>query len=436
MTAPRTGRTGLPKLPPAYRPLFAHRPFRRLLPAFVASDFGDGMAVVTVPWLAVLLAPEENPGLYVGTAVAAYALPGAVGALLLGRWMRRFPARRLLLTDAVLRAAVLACVPLAWALGVLTPWLYVLLLAASSLLHAWGSAGKYALLASLLPPERRLAANALVSSSASAAMVFGPALAGVLITVVSPAWIVGVDALTFAVLALGAARVRPEADGRPEAGDPAGGAGGRSSAVLALFRQRPELLGVLALTWFFFFLYGPVEVALPLHVTQDLHQGSQLLGLYWTLFSVGAVLGGLAAGMLRRLPLWPTALGVVAGWGAVLLPFGLGAPPSVTVACFALGGVIYGPFTALSFTLFQDRTPEAWLTTVLAVRGAALLASSPMGTALGGPLTAAFGPRAVLASSGAATLVLVAVAVLIAVGARARRRGKAVEEELDLAEPA
>ncbi|NYV78714.1 MFS transporter, partial [Streptomyces sp. UH6] len=81
MTAPRTGRTRFPKLPPAYRPLFAHRPFRRLLPAFVASDFGDGMAVVTVPWLAVLLAPEENPGLYVGAAVAAYALPGAVGAL-------------------------------------------------------------------------------------------------------------------------------------------------------------------------------------------------------------------------------------------------------------------------------------------------------------------------------------------------------------------
>jgi MFS family permease len=439
VTAPRSGRTRLPKLPPAYRPLFAHGPFRRLLPAFVASDFGDGMAVVTVPWLAVLLAPDGSRGLYVGTAVAAYALPGALGALLLGRWMRRFPARRLLFTDATLRAAMLACVPVAWALGVLTPWLYVVLLAASSLLHAWGSAGKYALLASLLPPERRLAANALVSSSASAAMVFGPAVAGVLITVVSPAWIVGIDALTFAVLAYGAARVRPatgpdttgpdaadrnaagqDADGPDIAADPVGGAAGKSSAALALFRQRPELLGILALTWFFFFLYGPVEVALPLHVTEDLHQGSKLLGLYWTLFSVGAVLGGLAAGMLRRLPLWPTALGIVAGWGAVLLPFGLGAPPSVTVACFALGGVIYGPFTALSFTLFQDRTPEAWLTTVLAVRGAALLASSPMGTALGGPLTAALGPRAVLAASGAATLVLVAVAVSLGLVARAR----------------
>ncbi|MEU3557927.1 MFS transporter [Streptomyces fragilis] len=475
MTAPGTGRARLPEPPPAYRPLFAHRPFRRLLSAFVASDFGDGMAVVTVPWLAVLLAPDGNRGLYVGTAVAAYALPGAVGALVLGRWMRGFPARRLLFADAALRAVMLACVPLAWILGVLTPWLYVVLLAASSLLHAWGSAGKYALLASLLAPERRLAANALVSSSASAAMVFGPALAGVLITVLSPAWIIGIDALTFAVLAVGAVRVRPDAAaagqpggaGRPggaeepggaekrggaerpagagkpggaeqpggtDAADPTGGPGGKPFAVLGLFRQRPELLGILALTWSFFFLYGPVEVALPLHVTEDLHQGPHLLGLYWTLFSAGAVLGGLAAGMLRRLPLWPTALGIVAGWGAVLLPFGFGAPPAVTVTCFALGGLIYGPFTALSFTLFQDRTPEAWLTTVLAVRGAALLASSPTGAALGGPLTAALGPRTVLAASGAATLALVAVALVVR--PKVRDGGREPGQDLGAAEAA
>jgi MFS family permease len=425
--------------------LFAHRPFRRLLVAFAASDFGDGMAVVTVPWLAVLLAPDSHRGLYVGTAVAAYALPGAVGALVLGRWMRRFPARRLLFADAALRAAMLACVPLAWVLGVLTPWLYVVLLAGSSLLHAWGSAGKYALLASLLPPGQRLAANALVSSSASAAMVFGPALAGMLITGVHPVWIIGIDALTFAVLALGAVRVRPDADtaeppggaGQPDdAGDPRGGAGGRTKALLALFRQRPELLGILALTWFFFFLYGPVEVALPLHVTEDLHRGPNLLGLYWTLFSAGAVLGGLAAGMLRRLPLWPTALGIVAGWGTVLLPFGFGAPPAVTVTCFALGGLIYGPFTALSFTLFQDRTPAPWLTTVLAVRGAALLASSPMGAALGGPLTAALGPRTVLAASGAATLALVAAALFVRPGADTPGHGEEPGEELGAAEAA
>lgn len=188
-----------------------------------------------------------------------------------------------------------------------------------------------------------------------------------------------------------------------------------------MLRGRPELLGALALTWFFNFLYGPVEVALPLHVTDDLRAGASTLGLYWTAFGAGAVLGTLAAGALRRLPHWPVTLAIVAGWGLILLPFGLGVPVAVSLACFGLGGLIYGPFTALSFTLFQDRTPAPWLTGVLAFRAAALLTAGPVGTALGGPLTAVMGPRLVLAASGMATLVLAAVAAAV-LGLGANRR--------------
>ncbi|MHC3817185.1 MFS transporter [Streptomyces sp. DT9] len=358
-------------------------------------------------WLAVQIAPSGRSGLFVGAAIAAYALPGAAGALVFGRWLRRLPAQRLLAADSWLRASLLGCVPLAWTAGVLTPVLYVVLLAGSSVLHAWGSAGKYSLLAQILPPDQRLAANALVSSSTSASVITGPALAGFLAMAVSPAWIIGLDAVSFAVLALQVGRLGGVARSIATSG-PVGT--GRSAAGLHLLRRQPELLGVLALTWFFNFLYGPVEVALPLHVTDDLHAGSSLLGLYWTLFGVGAVLGSLAAGALRELPLWPVTLAVVAGWGLTLVPFGLGAPASLSVACFALGGVIYGPFTALSFTLFQDRTPAAWLTTVLAARSATLLTAAPVGAALGGPLTAALGPRLVLAASGITTVVLAVVA--------------------------
>jgi hypothetical protein len=83
---------------------------------------------------------------------------------------------------------------------------------------------------------------------------------------------------------------------------------------LALLRSHPELLGLLTLTWFFYLLYGPVEVALPLHVTDDLHASGALLGLYWMMFGIGAVLGGLAVGALRQLPLWPVTIGIVIGW--------------------------------------------------------------------------------------------------------------------------
>ena len=129
-------------LPRGYQEVFAHQAFRRFVPAVAASDVGDGMSIVAVAWLAIQLAPQGAVGPYVGVAVAAYVLPGAVGALLFTRWLQRLPARRLLRADACVRAVFLGGVPTAWILGELSPDLYVALLAGSSLLHAWGGGAK------------------------------------------------------------------------------------------------------------------------------------------------------------------------------------------------------------------------------------------------------------------------------------------------------
>ncbi|HEY7274119.1 MAG TPA: MFS transporter [Actinoplanes sp.] len=392
-------------VPAAYRPVLANRVFRRLILGFGVSYLGDGLSFVAVAWLAIELAPRATAGLWVGGAVAAYTLPGVVGALAFGRRLGRVPAKRLLLADSALRALFIGAVPLAWAAGALTPPVYLVLLAVSSLLHAWGSAGQYTLLAELLPDEQRMAANTLVSTLNFAATIAGPAIAGILVTYASAALVVGLDALSYVFLAVVVGRTRLP---RSEPVAPVDQAAARSG--FGLLRSHPELLGLLTLTWFFNLLYGPVEVALPLHVTDDLHAPGTLLGLYWMLFGIGAVLGGLAIGALRQLPLWPVAVGIVIAWGLSLLPFGLGVPIAVTVACFTLGGAIYGPFVPLSVTLMQTTAPPQYLAAMLAARSAVLLTAAPLGTALGGPLTTAFGPRATLAGSGAATVALGAVA--------------------------
>jgi MFS family permease len=271
------------------------------------------MSFVAVAWLAIELSPQATAGLWVGGAVAAYTLPGVVGALVLARRLRRVSAKRLLLVDNVVRGVFLGAIPLAWLAGLLSLPLYVVLLAVSSLLHAWGSAGKYTVLAELLPHERRLAANTLVGSLEFAAMIAGPAIAGVLVAYVSSALVLGLDALTYVFLAVLVVRTPLPQSGNTSPVDQAAARGG-----LGLMRSYPELLGLLTLTWVFNFLYGPVEVALPLHVTDDLHAPGSLLGLYWALFGIGAVLGGLAVGALRQLPLWPVTIAIVVGWGLTL----------------------------------------------------------------------------------------------------------------------
>ncbi|MFJ7246423.1 MFS transporter [Kitasatospora sp. NPDC098652] len=408
----------LRRLPRGYRPLFAHRPFRRLLPAVAISDLGDGMSVVAVAWLAVQISPPGAGGPLIGAAVAAYILPGAIGALLLGRWLRSLPAQRLIRANAWTRALFLGCIPLSWALGILHPALYLTLLAGSSLLHAWGGSAKYALAAQVLPAEQHLAANALLSASTCASTIVGPALAGVLAAAIAPAWIIGLDALSFAALAFQSARL-----GEPDPPAPAGPAPDtRPGGGLRLLRARPELLGLLAVTWLFNLFYGPVEVALPLFVAQDLHAGAGALGLYWAAFGIGAVIGTLAVGTLRNLPLWPVLLCIIAGHGLAMLPFGLHAPAVLSLGGFALAGVIYGPYNALAFKLFQDHTPTTLLTTVLALRASVLLTASPVGAALGGPLTTALGARQVLTGTGIAMIFVAAFAAALRIRSTKRHR--------------
>ncbi|HEX6443763.1 MAG TPA: MFS transporter [Streptosporangiales bacterium] len=419
----------MPLIPRAYRPLLADGTFRRLIYAFTVSYLGDWMSAVAVSWLAIELAPPSTAGLWVGAAVAAYALPGVAGALTLGRWLRRFPAGRLLVVDSATRAVFLGAIPVVWLTGALSPGLYVVLLACSSLLHAWGAAGRYTLIAELLPAEHRLAGNTAVGTLEYGAMIAGPAVAGLLVTVVDAAVVIGVDAATFVVLALVVGLLRlPE---RPTGTDaPVDGAS--SAKGLRVLTHHPALLGLIGLTWLFNFLYGPVEVALPLHVTRDLHAGSELLGLYWTVFGVGAIVGSLVAGSLRKVPLWPTTLAIVVGWGVTLLPFWAQVPTAATVASFGVGGVVYGPFVALSITLVQGTSPPEHLSTVLAARGAALLTASPLGTALGGPVTTALGPRATLGGSGLATIALGAVAAVVLLAAAGRRRRRRAQPDAKL----
>jgi hypothetical protein len=68
----------------------------------------------------------------------------------------------------------------------------------------------------------------------------------------------------------------------------------------------------------FFFLYGPVEDALPVYVATDLHARAPLLGAYWTAFGMGALVASLVTA--RRPPATcdgPRSESLL-GWGRVL----------------------------------------------------------------------------------------------------------------------
>ncbi|MGW7461306.1 MFS transporter [Streptomyces sp. NPDC054797] len=401
-----------------YWPVISHTTLRRVLPGFAVSSLGDGMAVVAVSWLAIELAPAAQRGGWVAVAAAAYTLSGAVGALLLGRFLRHRPPARLVGWDAALRAGALGAVPVLHAFGALGIEGYVALLAVSSVLHSWGQAGVYTLIARALPERDHLAGNAVLSGVGSIATVVGPPLATLLIVFGGPATVLAVDAATFLVLAVTfLVAVPKDAVPKPEDYTDA------RSAGFAVIRRSPALSGLLALSFAFFFLFGPVYVALPLHVSDDLGASAGVLAAFYTAFGIGAVLGSVLTGFLSRWRLWPTAVGVVIGFGALMLPLGLNAPTAVSVVCFGVAGLLWPPYSSLSTTLFQRSTPSALLPQTLAASSAVRVLSVPLGTALGGPLVAGLGAVGALRLSGAgiAVLGLIAASALTLRAARTCR---------------
>jgi hypothetical protein len=290
--------------------------------------------------------------------------------------------------------------------GALDPAIYVLLLAVSSLLVPWGTAGEYSMLADVGGPDGRLAANSIANAQVALFTIIGPIVAGVLLSVVEPGWLLALDAASFAVLAvtvwtiLGATS-RPDADREPAA----------TASGFRLLRRR-DLLSLTVVTWVFYFLYGPVEVALPVYVGLELDAPPQLLGAYWASFAIGALVATLVTGALRVRNMRGTAIAIVAGWGACLLPFAF-APVPVTLLSFAIGGLIFGPFVPLTFALFQSATPASDLPAVLAARSTVVLLSTPLGIALGGPLVGVLGGAGTLAASGVATLALAGIALVV-----------------------
>ena len=268
-----------------YYPALSHPVLRRVLPGAAASALGDGMSAVAIAWLALKLAPADSRGLWVGAAVAAYSLPGAVGAVALRRWLSGRRGARLVFVNAVLRAAALGLIGCLALAGRLDPAGYVALLGVSSLLSAWGVAGKYTLIADLLPAGERVAGNTVFGLADQLSLMIGPALAGVVTALTGPAVVIAADAASWVVLAISYARIAPLAARLAAAAAPPAEAPAESPAVTpsgpgawAMIRSSPVLPGLLALSFVFYLLYGPVEVALPVHVATDLHGSAALLG--------------------------------------------------------------------------------------------------------------------------------------------------------------
>jgi predicted MFS family arabinose efflux permease len=364
---------------------------RRIVVASVVSALGDGCGLVALP----LVASKVEPGhvaLAVGSVLGAFTLPGAATGLLAPAALRRRTGRELVIADSLLRATCVTCIAAAYAFDMLQLWTLVALAALSSLLHPWGIGGRYDVIASTLPAGDRFRANHQLAIGTEATLIFGPALGGMLAATSGVATVLVVDALSFLAPAVALAHARSMISTQRAVGATGG---------LRMLTRDHHLRRLLAATFVFYLLYGPVEVALAARVTRN-HGGAQALALYWSLFGVGAIASrALAAPIEKHMRDAPTL--IIIGWGLAIGAVGV-THGIVAAAAFGVGGLLFTPYPALTAAAVQNRAGS--VTTAAAAWSSTLLLATPMGAIVGGPIVAAAGPSSTLVCSGVLTCIV------------------------------
>jgi predicted MFS family arabinose efflux permease len=236
--------------------------------------------------------------------------------------------------------------------------------------------------------------------------VAGPALGGVVAAVFSPEWALVIDGATFLPLLVATLLAIPR-EPAPSTGPT------KAESGLSVLRRLPITWRLLVIVFFYNLFYMPVEVALPLFINGPLGGNSRALGIVWTLFGAGAILGALATNYLRSVPQRPLLIGIIAGWGGAMI--GLASSPSVLLASavFFVAGVIYAPFTPVAYSYLYTFLSEKEEQPVVTLWSTVSTLAAPLGLVAAGPLVYAVGGRGSIFLSAFITIALSLIAMRI-----------------------
>jgi MFS family permease len=390
----------------------------------LTSNIGDAFLAVALPWYLLSHGGPEALGL----VLLAYGVPRTICVVAGGTLADRLRPRRLMLIADVARTVIMAA--FAILIGFFAPPLWQL----AALSAVYGAfSGLFlppstSIIPDLLPDDALQAGNSIASTSAQFAALVGPALGGLIVGFFAPWIALLADAGTFLISALSLGAMRqsrgPMATAATSPSDTGVGEGAVFSQEPRTFWQLLQSSPLLQVVLVFSILGnvslgGLTEVAFPDLLKGLFHATATQYGLALGGFALGALIGGLSAGLLGRLPgrgifitvLWFTQAVVLA-----LIPY-VGGIIGATALLAALG-MANGSSNVFVITAIQQRMPDALLGRVMGAIIFTSLGVYPLSVAAAGYLVELYGPSPLFPASG----VLVALAVVLAVARREIRQ--------------
>lgn len=393
-----------PALAPASGPLWREHRFATYWSAQGISQLGDRVGELALPLTAVTVLGASAT--QVGLLTAAIWLPNLF-ALALGTWVdRQHRTRRVLVAADLLQGAAVLTVPAVYLLGVLDLrqlFVVALLLGAGATLYqsAWQP-----FFVTLVPRERYVEANSLLSTTRSASFVAGPALGGALVQALGAPVALAVDGASFLASAVLLRRVRVTERIRALEGDDVP-LRHRVREGLRIVLRHPYLAPALrCVTWVNFFTFMVSAVVL-VFASRTLGLAAGTIGLALGVGALGGLGGAVAAAPLgRRIGAGRTiALGAVLFTVPLaLLALARAGDPLWSAA--ALAGVeAVSSFGVMLFDIHLNSvqtvvTPDAVRGRVVGAFTSINYGIRPLGAVLGGALADLVGVRPTLVVGG------------------------------------
>jgi MFS family permease len=382
--------------------LWRHPDFLKLWSAETVSQFGTQISLLALPLVAIDVLHVS--AFKVAALTTVEFLPFLLVSLPAGVWVDRLPRRPILIAGDLARAGLLASIPIAYWMDVLTIWQLYGVGFFVGIATVFFDIAYQSYLPALVERQQIIDGNAKLEISRSAAQLGGPGIAGLLVGWLRAPAAILVDAVSFLGSAFFIFSIRKlelsQADRAPR----------RKMRTelregLSYVLRHPYLKNIAACTALFNFFGLMGFAVLLVFARRQLHLSPQAIGLAFTLSNFGPLVAAISANRIfARVGVGRTiiASSILGGPMFLLIPFAPNgqAALALLIPAMLVGGFMGVVYNIAQVSLRQAITPERIQGRMNSVMRFIVWGAIPLGSFTGGVLSSVIGLKTTLIVSG------------------------------------
>jgi MFS family permease len=371
--------------------------YRIFFIAQVVSTNGTWMQRVAQYWLVLHL---TGSGVALGLTAALQSVPillfGAWGGLIADRVNKRL----LLVATQVASGVVGLSLAVVTLSGTVQLWMIYFLALCLGMINVFDNPARQSFVTEMVGPAQIPNAVGLNSAVFTSSRMIGPAIAGLVISVVGTGWCFLYNGLSFFAVVAGLLMMRPSklhrvprlTRGRGQIREGLHYAWGRPELRTPLLLLMVS--GTFAFNW---------NVVLPLMARYTFHSGAETFGVMLSMIGIGAFIGALASAG-RPNPTHRLLVYAALTFGAMMLAVALAPTLWLVMLALVPMGAAMTTFQATGNSLLQLNSTPEFRGRIMSLYVAAFIGMTPIGSPIVGWVSQQYGARTGLALGAIATL--------------------------------